>query len=200
MARNKDWRQGGAVASGYKLGKGIFFGYNDDKQSRLKATIVFGLGIFLSSCTHNIAPILHRSFVEANLASDLLVEGRVTESRGKCTIFDCNSNINVIEVTRILSKSRGMSKLTDADIAVVSACTSNSLFLGKTYRLSLTVNSRGGVRIPTDYSDGVKMSSVCQFNVRSDAIYIESGSSWLKVDPVACDSSVRDEVCIYARK
>jgi len=173
-----------------------------DKAKVVMSIVACGIAVHLASSACGASIGSGGVDIKGNNADvDLNVEGRVTESRGKCTIFDCKNNISVIEVTRRLSASKALTKLVDADIAVISICSETSLFLGKTYRLSLIINEGNGAKIPLDYSNGLKASDTCQFIADMNALYIESGSSWLKVDPSVCKPGMMDdEICVYARK
>ncbi|MFC4820072.1 hypothetical protein [Dokdonella ginsengisoli] len=108
------------------------------------------------------------SAVDVAEEPDLVVEGRITEIHGRCTVFDCKKNISVVEVMRRISAAHEGEKFSDADVATISVCTNESLFLGKKYRLSLRMNEESDVPVPSDYSVGLRKEDDCQFNSRGD--------------------------------
>ncbi|TLY48795.1 MAG: hypothetical protein E6K53_15550, partial [Gammaproteobacteria bacterium] len=70
----------------------------------------------------------------AENGADLVVSGKVIRMFGRCSVNDCHTMKYLIETTHIERKSKS---ITDAAIAVISACGDYNLKLGGSYRFEL---------------------------------------------------------------
>lgn len=100
---------------------------------------------------------------------DLIISGKIIRIFGRCSIADCHTMKYLIETTHVDRKSRNV---TDADIAVISACGDYSLKLGENYRFELTeknfslnINDENSESDPNETYN--KLMNFCQFSILS---------------------------------